>query len=76
MNSQYIRQIVEQLAAATGQPLTGNKNKHDFIEQTAIYTAEEIHKFIEDLSQNARLHDLTLIVNDLPYAQFVDFVTA
>lgn len=75
MNSQYIRQIVEQLAKATGQALTTNKNKHDGIEQTAVYTAEEIHKFIEDLSQNARFHNLTLVVNDLPYDQFVDFVT-
>ncbi|MEZ4905469.1 MAG: ABC transporter ATP-binding protein [Spirosomataceae bacterium] len=75
MNSQYIQQIVTQLAAATGQPIITSKNKNTLIDQEATYTAHEIHLFIEDLSRHARLHNLTLIINDIPRTQFDELVS-
>lgn len=50
MNSQYIRQIVEQLAISTGQPTIKSKNRNHLIEQETNYTIDDIHLFIEDLS--------------------------
>ncbi|MFN8349717.1 MAG: ABC transporter ATP-binding protein [Spirosomataceae bacterium] len=74
MNSQYIRQIVEQLALFTGQPLVTPKNKYDLIEQDITYTTNEIHQFIEDLNDAARTNDLTLIVGDLSPKSFEEFI--
>jgi ABC-type bacteriocin/lantibiotic exporter with double-glycine peptidase domain len=75
MNSQYIRQIVEQLALATGQPIVVTKNAYDQVEQASVYSTEDIHRFIEDLSRSARLNNLTLVVNQVSQEYFVDFIT-
>lgn len=74
MNSQYIRQIVEQLALATGQPIVVTRNSYDQIEQTSIYSVEDIHRFIEDLGRSTRLNNLTLVVNQLPLQEFIEFI--
>lgn len=74
MNSQYIRQIVEQLALATGQPIVITRNNYDQIEQTSTYSVEDIHRFIEDLGRSTRLNNLTLVVNQLPLQEFIDFI--
>lgn len=75
MNSQYIRQIVEQLAISTGQPTIKSKNRNHLIEQETNYTIDDIHLFIEDLSRYARLNNLTLIVNHIARTQFEELVS-
>lgn len=70
MNSHYIQQIIEQLVVATGQPVVAHKNKVDLVEQWSTYTAKDIDRFIEELSQSARLNDLTIIINNCPSEQF------
>lgn len=74
MNSQYILQIVEQLAFATGQPMVASKNKASLLEHSTDYKTSDIHLFIEDLSKSAKLHDLTIVVNNIPKEQFKDFI--
>lgn len=74
MNSQYIRQIVEQLATATGQPIVVSRNTYEQIEQNSSYTGGDIHRFIEDLSRSARLNNLTLVVNHASKNEFVAFI--
>jgi len=75
MNSQYIRQIVEQLATATGQPVVTTRNTTPILDQDISYTAQDIHLFIEDLSRYARLNNLTLVVNDVTTTQFQELVS-
>lgn len=74
MNSQYIRQIVEQLAISTGQPVVTHRTTYDQVEQTSSYSGTDIHRFIEDLHRSARHNNLTLVVNCLPKNQFVPFI--
>ncbi len=74
MNSQYIKQIVEQLVLATGQPVVAQKAKVDLVEQSNTYTAKDIDRFIEALSNSARLNDLTIIVNSCPVDQFDELI--
>jgi ABC-type bacteriocin/lantibiotic exporter with double-glycine peptidase domain len=74
MNSHYIRQIVEQLATATGQPIVVSRNTYEQIEQNSNYTGGDIHQFIEDLSRSARTNNLTLVVNHAPKNEFVAFI--
>lgn len=70
MNSHYIKQIIEQLVLATGQPVVAQKSKVDLVEQWSTYTAKDIDRFIEELSHDARLNDLTIIINSCPAEQF------
>ncbi|MCP1382514.1 peptidase domain-containing ABC transporter [Runella salmonicolor] len=76
MNSQYIKQIVEQLVLATGQPVVAQKAKVDLVEQSNTYTAKDIDRFIEALSNSARLSDLTIIVNSCPVDQFDELINS
>ncbi len=76
MNSQYIKQIVEQLFLATGQPVVAQKAKVDLVEQSNTYTAKDIDRFIEALSNSARLNDLTIIVNSCPVDQFDELINS
>ncbi|RDB05950.1 peptidase domain-containing ABC transporter [Runella aurantiaca] len=76
MNSQYIKQIVEQLVLATGQPVVAQKAKVDLVEQSNTYTARDIDRFIEALSNSARLSDLTIIVNSCPVDQFDELINS
>jgi len=76
MNSQYIKQIVEQLVLATGQPVVAQKAKVDLVEQSKTYTARDIDRFIEALSNSARLSDLTIIVNSCPVDQFDELINS
>ncbi len=76
MNSQYIKQIVEQLVLATGQPVVAQKAKVDLVEQSNTYTAKDIDRFIEALSNSARLNDLTIIVNSCPVDQFDELINS
>ncbi|AXE16541.1 ABC transporter ATP-binding protein [Runella rosea] len=76
MNSQYIKQIVEQLVLATGQPVVAQKAKVDLVEQSKTYTAKDIDRFIEALSNSARLNDLTIIVNSCPVDQFDELINS
>jgi ABC-type bacteriocin/lantibiotic exporter with double-glycine peptidase domain len=76
MNSQYIKQIVEQLVLATGQPVVTQKAKVDLVEQSNTYTARDIDRFIEALSNSARLSDLTIIVNSCPVDQFDELINS
>ncbi len=74
MNSQYIRQIIEQLVLATGQPVVTQKAKVEPEEQWITYTAKDIDRFIEELSHLARLNDLTIIINSCPPDRFDELI--
>lgn len=70
MTTQHIKLIVQQLVEATGHKSSNRIHEPELIHQDSIYKATELPVFIEELARYARLHDLTLVVNNLPEKDF------
>ena len=69
MNHFHIRAITKRLAEAVGQENDYIPAK-ELVEQTTQYAPNQIASFIDELTKNARLYDLTLMMHQLEKDSF------
>ena len=74
MDAAHIKKITKALAESVEQSINLGKQKPELLEQKVHYNAQNIHRFVEDLTRHARKSELTLLSNHLPLAEFNAFL--